>query len=143
MRSCKSFTDRHVRGYYQPDVGYYDGFVKIRSTVKCSVARRLILDRQGGQGWYWVDRSYWWTGYGDGGVWYGRQHHGPRWTVLELGLHVARTNLDQSAASPNPTSEVQLESDIVTWDIETLRDCAQVHAICHTLTPSMYNGAPF
>lgn len=46
MHPCPSWTNRHTRAF-DPDEGSYQGFVKIRSTVSCKLAYKLINGRTG------------------------------------------------------------------------------------------------
>jgi hypothetical protein len=140
MHPCPNWTDRHTLAFSR-DTGGYGGFVKIRSTVSCKLAHKLIYDRTtGGAGWYPAEGWYWWPGYDNvGGSW----HRGAKFVIR--GLHIARSNEPTGPASLhwNPYSTM-LEHDLITYDEETLVDCstvpnkASVH--CVNVTPASYAG---
>lgn len=139
MHPCPLWTDRHTPRFIQ-STGVYVGFVKIRSTVNCKLADKLIYDGLGQGGIYLPAGGwYWWTGYDNvGGTW--------RQGVKELvrGRHIARTNWPTAQASDWNSSSTMLEHDLITYDEETLVDCGTVRnkALFHcvTVTPASYAG---
>ncbi len=140
MHPCPNWTNRHTRGFDQ-DKGSYQGFVKIRSTVSCKLAYKLINDRTegGGAGFYPADGWYWWTGFSNvGGSW----HRGAE--ALFRGLHIARTNEPVQPSGTRNKPATMLEHDLITYDEEQLVDCntvpnkAYVH--CVNVTPASYAG---
>jgi hypothetical protein len=119
MHACPSFTDRHTE-LFTADTGYYNGFVKIRSTVSCKAADKLIVEATGISGWYPLDGWYWWEGFGHvGGSW----HRGRK--LLIRGLHIARSNWPTTSRHWDVATTL-LEHDLITYDNETLIDCSTV-----------------
>lgn len=138
--TCPDFND-HNTVRFDEYSGSYQGFVKIRSTVSCRAARRLILDWDvdGFEGFYRLDGSFWTPGIGYGTSW--RRRSNPE-LLLVRGFHVARTNwLSSQTSAPNP---LYLEHDLVTWTIEELWDCRKVPegVHCTTVTPAFYRDVP-
>jgi hypothetical protein len=140
MHRCPNWTNRHTRAF-DPDEGSYQGFVKIRSTVSCKLAYKLMNDRAGaGLGAFYPAAGwYWYFGYSDvGGVW----HRG----VEELirGLHVARTNEPIQPSNTWNKPATMLEHDLITYDEEELIDCSTVpnkaYVHCVNVTLASYNG---
>jgi len=136
---CPTWTNRHTRAF-DPDEGSYQGFVKIRSTVSCKLAYKLINDRTGGgAGFYPAAGWYWWPGYSNvGGVW----HRGAE--ALIRGLHIARTNEPIQRSSTWNKPATMLEHDLITYDQEELIDCSTVpnkaYVHCVNVTPASYAG---
>lgn len=139
MHPCPSWTNRHTRAF-DPDEGSYQGFVKIRSTVSCKLAYKLINGRTGGgAAFYPAAGWYWWPGYSNvGGAW----HRGAE--ALIRGLHIARTNEAVPAPLNWNSSSDMLEHDLITYDQEELIDCSTVpnkaYVHCVNVTPASYAG---
>lgn len=135
MHPCPMWTDRYTVAFNR-DTGAYDGFVKIRSTVSCKLAHKLMYDRTvGGAGFFPAGGWYWWPGFDNvGGFW--------RREAKELvrGFHIARTN-ERVGDSMRPT---MLEHDLITYDTEGLSDCSTVpnkaYVHCVNVTPASYAG---
>jgi hypothetical protein len=140
MHPCSDWTNRHTRAFNQ-DEGSYQGFVKIRSTVSCKLAYKLINDRtEGGpEPFYPAEGWYWYSGYGNvGGTWYRGAE------ALFRGLHIARTNEPVQPSGTRNKPATMLEHDLITYDQEELVDCntplnkADEH--CVNVTPASYAG---
>jgi len=137
MHPCPMWTDRHTPAFNQ-GTGAYVGFVKIRSTIGCKLAHKLIYDRGAGGvvGYYPAAGWLWWPGFNNvGGHW----RDGPR--ELFRGFHIARTNERVGHSSIHPT---MLEHDLITFDTEELIDCSTVPKVVHCInvTPASYAGVP-
>lgn len=151
MHSCPNFTDRHMRNdnnypRYDKWTGDYNGYVKVRSTVDCRFAHRVIVNTYGG--WNPIGGWFWWAGYGRDSQWNGSNG---AWLIRDE--HVARTN-EQAGTPGHPLppntpkpAPIYLEHDLVIVDVERLRDCKarDPHELryqpnCRDLTAADYRG---